>query len=81
MGCEKAKCLICNKWIKGGGNFELILNEGKHLKEKHNKIHEMNKEAELTYQKAVQRALDRKLKNSHTPCFSPSKWDGGDYAD
>lgn len=80
MGCQKSNCKICKEEIKGRESFELCLREMEHVEKEHPKIFKQNMKAELEYKKDMQKALDKQLKNSTTPLFTQSKWDGEDYA-
>ena len=81
MGCYKSKCKLCKEEILSESLFSSEIKTSGHLKNKHPKVHKQNKFAHLQYQEDMQVALDKKLKNSHTPCFTSPEWDPEDYAE
>ena len=79
MGCEKSRCKLCTLEITGSNGMRLIMFEHNHIEKKHPKVFEKNKKAEFIYQQELKEALEKKLKNSVSPLFTHSKWDGEDY--
>ncbi|KKL56473.1 hypothetical protein LCGC14_2245100 [marine sediment metagenome] len=81
MGCYKSRCKFCKHTARGSDNLELMIRQGEHLEEAHKDIWNKNGKAEGQYKKDCKRILDKKLRNSVTPTFTPAEWDGEDYAD
>jgi hypothetical protein len=81
MGCNRATCRICKKKIKGKDHFAMSLKEMEHTEKFHPKVFKQNMEAELEYKEDLQKALDKKLKNSRLPLFTQTVWDGQDMTD
>lgn len=67
--------------MKGDSYLSIAFAESEHTETKHPKIFEQNKKADLEYKKDMQIALDKQIKNSKTPLFTQSKWDGQDMTD
>lgn len=81
MGCNKSNCLLCKKEIKGKDHFDICLKQMEHTEKIHPEIFEKNMKAELEYKDDMQKALDKKLKNSKLPLFTQTVWDGRDMTD